>query len=474
MDAWGQHIDDTALFFPWAAAANNNADCAPPAWLNVLDQAPSRGRESPDSEQTLRSWSSLQSFTPEDVTWWPALPKVGQEIAGDCSTTSGPFAETANDEFCMMDSPQRRCKSKSAGGVLDELELERGTPARKKGKLALPSAAISPHSPRREFAPGIFTPSARRLSDTSLFCTPKSDEVLPTTALSFFGTPVPMGAAPVPAFSRVVTPQARRRSLTTPPPRPVIDHRKDEEDIEIALTQDSPQLLALALMHGHDRGCCADSGAIHAAVQRRHLRALHYLIKQDSDVVAGDLDSCCPCCARRSLDLAVACSASRGDIGYRMAESLLGHGAKPTSKAGKETSRGFSDSPLHAAAKRGHAGMCELLLANGADPNAVDSDGRSALHVVYPEGGIAFGRPRDMVSLLLRFGANPCQLDKAGRTAKQCSNDLETRQLLDDAERKAQRAILIAALGIRRGFESSPVAASLSFHDIFEHVLEML
>lgn len=38
--------------------------------------------------------------------------------------------------------------------------------------------------------------------------------------------------------------------------------------------------------------------------------------------------------------------------------------------------------PLHLAAEKGHTEMVELLLENGADPRAVDSDGRRPYDVV--------------------------------------------------------------------------------------------
>lgn len=42
---------------------------------------------------------------------------------------------------------------------------------------------------------------------------------------------------------------------------------------------------------------------------------------------------------------------------------------------------------LHYAAAGGHADVIKYLLSNGADPNAVDAEGRNALTIALSEGG---------------------------------------------------------------------------------------
>ena len=87
-------------------------------------------------------------------------------------------------------------------------------------------------------------------------------------------------------------------------------------------------------------------------------------------------------------------------------------------------------SPLHTAAEHGPLQLVQALLAAGASPHAVDSGGRTPMHIAA-EGG-AF----DMVQALLATGGSPHALDHAGRTpmhaAAGCagSGALETTQAL--------------------------------------------
>jgi ankyrin repeat protein len=62
-------------------------------------------------------------------------------------------------------------------------------------------------------------------------------------------------------------------------------------------------------------------------------------------------------------------------------------------------------SPLILAAERGHVGVVRLLLARGADVNATDSFGDTALHEAVCEGH------EEVVSILLSCGADPSRKD---------------------------------------------------------------
>jgi ankyrin repeat protein len=64
-----------------------------------------------------------------------------------------------------------------------------------------------------------------------------------------------------------------------------------------------------------------------------------------------------------------------------------------------------------AAARRSRPGLLQALLAKGADPNATDNQGRTALMVAAQ-----FGRP-DAVRALLNRGANKELTDNKGGSA---------------------------------------------------------
>ncbi|KAF4342133.1 ankyrin [Fusarium beomiforme] len=61
-----------------------------------------------------------------------------------------------------------------------------------------------------------------------------------------------------------------------------------------------------------------------------------------------------------------------------MMRYLLDRGARPESDA---PSTGTGASPLHVAVKAGHVGVASILLQNGADPNATDGNGTSAIEL---------------------------------------------------------------------------------------------
>ncbi|KAF4946972.1 hypothetical protein FGADI_10788 [Fusarium gaditjirri] len=73
---------------------------------------------------------------------------------------------------------------------------------------------------------------------------------------------------------------------------------------------------------------------------------------------------------------ALAAAARRGN--EPMMRHLLEKGARPKSDA---TSVGTGASPLHVAVKAGHVGIARILMQHGADPNAADGSGTSAVEL---------------------------------------------------------------------------------------------
>lgn len=86
--------------------------------------------------------------------------------------------------------------------------------------------------------------------------------------------------------------------------------------------------------------------------------------------------------------------------------------------------------PIHAAATHGNLAILRALLEKGADVNAAQAGGFTAVHQAAHRNNVP------MAKLLLQFGANPKQLDATGQTAIQQAqaekNDAVTAVLVTD------------------------------------------
>ncbi|MEO8595321.1 MAG: ankyrin repeat domain-containing protein [Candidatus Solibacter sp.] len=89
-----------------------------------------------------------------------------------------------------------------------------------------------------------------------------------------------------------------------------------------------------------------------------------------------------------------------------VARALLAAGADPNLAA----ANALGVSPLHSACASRSMGLVELLLANGADPNAVEGAGLTPLHTA------AGGGNREIVDLLLKAGADRTRRANDGST----------------------------------------------------------
>ncbi len=106
--------------------------------------------------------------------------------------------------------------------------------------------------------------------------------------------------------------------------------------------------------------------------------------------------------------------------------------AQQETATGDETGREAASAPaeIYLAAKDGHLARLKSLIAAGADINAVNAQGRSALM------GAVYVRNRRIVRELLMEGANVNTVDAEGRTALMfavVNGDMEIVQMLLDA-----------------------------------------
>lgn len=241
------------------------------------------------------------------------------------------------------------------------------------------------------------------------------------------------------------TPEAKKRSVATPPSGPTLLHRRLQNEIEAALVQGSVSLLSLALSRSHG---CGEDHCVFEAVRCHHAGALELLLQRGP---AQDVDR--HCSGRRPLHLAVQTTLSEGDTGYAMAELLLRHSSRPGRCPGDSLAL---DAPLIAAAKRGCVPAVSLLLRYAGDPNSCDVYGSSLLHVVCRQAPYLCGPLHmEVVCLLLRYGACPCATDALGLTPAQYTLDVGLRQLLAAAGRCWNRRSLLLTLARSGGVSSA-------------------
>mmetsp|Transcript_31681 Transcript_31681/g.67332 ORF Transcript_31681/g.67332 Transcript_31681/m.67332 type:complete len:355 (+) Transcript_31681:70-1134(+) len=263
------------------------------------------------------------------------------------------------------------------------------------------------------------------------------------------------------------TPEAKKRSINTPPSGPMMLQKRLEDDIEAALLRGSLSLLSLALLRGH---CCGQDHCVHEAVRRQNVRALEFLLQRD----VQDVDA--HCCGRRPLHLAIQACMVEGDAGYKMAELLLQHAARPNLQCGDDWS---VDAPLHEATKRGCAAAVALLLRYGADPNAADMNSYTPLHVACRQTPFQFGTHHgEVVQLLLRHGAVPYHTDLFGLAPLQYAHDGSLRRRLIQAEQAwSRRALALArgrsCVGGGQGEDEARIICC-SIHELFEAIIHFL
>jgi hypothetical protein len=265
----------------------------------------------------------------------------------------------------------------------------------------------------------------------------KAETVRPTTGSRPIPSPLAAPSANVGHCWLLATPETKKRSIHTPPstPRP-LQTRKSSE-IDAALVRGSMPLLSLALLRGHR--CGSDHG-VHEAVRLMSLPALELLLRHDQDPDEH-------CCGQRALHLALQACMAENDVGYRMADILLRHHARPDPVDGDGR---HVEGPLHGATKRGCAAAVSLLLKRGADPNGRDGNGNSPLHILCRQMHIHIdGGYRKVLDLLLQAGAKPYILDADGRPPIAYAHWHGLRWAMQRAEHSWSAGALAAAQGRR-------------------------
>lgn len=242
-------------------------------------------------------------------------------------------------------------------------------------------------------------------------------------------TPSPVGRRAAPQTSprpglQNITPEARAQ-LATPPSEIGGTLRRRVAlafEIDEALRERCAPSLKLALQRGH---CCAGMHPISEAVRRGHSGALELLLEAGSE----GLDETCG--GQKPLQRACDMSMCDGDVGYKMAEVLLRHGADLACRGAPH-----GDPPLHEASTRGSVAVVRLLLQHGADPCAPSPSGRSPLHAAC-QGAASNASSLHLrtVDLLLLRGGRPLAADAFGLPPRAYAADGGLCRKLSRAER---------------------------------------
>lgn len=147
--------------------------------------------------------------------------------------------------------------------------------------------------------------------------------------------------------------------------------------------------------------------ALHLAVcnKRGDLDAVSALLEKGADANALDVkdETALHVVARMCDHAGENQQRSFESIALRVAKLLLKHSADPN-VAGTE----MRLTPLHVAARHGHVRLVEVLLAGGADANALDANGATPLHHA------ARALKAKCVRTLIAGGANPQLPDASG------------------------------------------------------------
>ncbi|XP_033736705.1 serine/threonine-protein phosphatase 6 regulatory ankyrin repeat subunit A-like isoform X2 [Pecten maximus] len=175
-----------------------------------------------------------------------------------------------------------------------------------------------------------------------------------------------------------------------------------------ARTKDGSTLMHIASQYGHPETALAflrkgvplhmpnKSGAIclHAAAMKGHTNVVRSLLTKGASVDSKTKDGYTP------LHLAVEYCKPQ------VVQMLLGFGAQVELKGGQA-----QETPLHIAARTKEGEKCgEMLLKSGANVNASQENGETAMHIAARYGQLK------MVIALLEDGGNPTQQSKIGET----------------------------------------------------------
>ncbi|MBI3554182.1 MAG: ankyrin repeat domain-containing protein [Elusimicrobia bacterium] len=162
-----------------------------------------------------------------------------------------------------------------------------------------------------------------------------------------------------------------------------------ETPLHCAVRSKSPRMLALFRPEVKPQHKGDAFSPLHLAALNNDLKTVAWLLDHGADPNADGGDGCTPLF---------------NVVSTRVAGLLIRRGARVNIKM-----KG-GESPLHGAARSGHAALVRLLLRHNADPNAADKRGKTPLHAAAWRGQEAVAR------ILVAAGGRPKAKDNAGKT----------------------------------------------------------
>jgi len=268
------------------------------------------------------------------------------------------------------------------------------------------------------------------------------------------------------------------RSFTPPrtPSRSLRLHTMElEEDVKEALSLGSASLLSWAL---RPYGCsCSIDHSVHAAINYQQLEALELFL------TCGTMNDCLhvACGGQMPLHKAISRTITDGDIGCMMSKMLLAHGAQVNAIDAE------GQTPIHYASRVRSLPAVQLLLQHGADVNLVTSSGFTPLHS-FCQGVCFEAEHLSILEALLAHGAEPARRDAEGLRPYDHINMQDIFETVDPLKpvisgmlvKAQQQWILVerwcsrrSCLFLRRRPESGHIVCLLS-EELFRAVMKFL
>uniref|UniRef100_A0A8D8YWX2 Ankyrin-1 n=1 Tax=Cacopsylla melanoneura TaxID=428564 RepID=A0A8D8YWX2_9HEMI len=211
--------------------------------------------------------------------------------------------------------------------------------------------------------------------------------------------------------------------------KPDVNNKSNRKSLDIAVCNGSRESVDIEIIetligYGFTIEHADDENLLYCAVVNGYLAIVEDLLKKGGEVLINILYKTKSGTMKSILEVAIL------EDYYKMTALLIKHGAV------------VSHNMLHTAVKNRNNEIVKLLLLNGADPNCVDEDGKTALHNVFTPSsqdkplttnGSDFTLVKlDIVKQLITSGVNLNAEDSEGNTALSMSVHEEDLEIIKE------------------------------------------